>query len=70
MNASIEYNATIIYTDIHVLRGSNHLPREDTKTTPSPIARGPPMFRNFSLGAHMARADKPVGQKQSQSKYM
>lgn len=48
----------IVYIQFISLRLS-HLPSEETKTTPSPIARGPPMFRNFSLGAHMARADKP-----------
>ena len=30
------------------------------KTTPKPQARGPPIFKNFSLGAHMARVDSPV----------
>ena len=29
------------------------------KTTPNPMARGPPMCKNFSLGAHTATADKP-----------
>lgn len=35
------------------------LPREDTKTTPKPTPRGAPMFRNFSLGAHMATVERP-----------
>lgn len=35
------------------------LPREDTKTTPRPTPRGAPMFRNFSLGAHMATVERP-----------
>jgi len=29
------------------------------KTAPKPIAKGPPMFKNFSLGAHTATVDKP-----------
>lgn len=32
---------------------------EEAKTTPNPTARGPPMLRNFSLGAHMATVDRP-----------
>ena len=35
------------------------LPSEDTKTRPRPTPRGAPMFRNFSLGAHMATVERP-----------
>ena len=35
------------------------LPSEDTKTTPRPTPRGAPMFKNFSLGAHMATVERP-----------
>lgn len=34
-------------------------PREEANTTPKPTANGPPMFKNFSLGAHMATVDRP-----------
>ena len=37
-----------------------HSPSDDMKTTPSPIAKGPPMFKNFSLGAQIAKVDKPT----------
>lgn len=36
-----------------------YLPREDAKTTPKPIANGPPILRNLSLGAQTATADRP-----------
>jgi hypothetical protein len=36
-------------------------PMEEAKTSPNPQARGPPMFKNFSLGAHIATVDKPRG---------
>ena len=32
---------------------------EEAKTTPKPTANGPPILRNFSLGAHMATVDSP-----------
>ena len=32
---------------------------EDASTTPIPIARGPPMYKNFSLGAHTANVESP-----------
>ena len=32
---------------------------EAQKTTPNPMARGPPILRNFSLGAHTATVDRP-----------
>ncbi len=32
---------------------------DDIKTTPRPIARGPPMYKNLSLGAVTAIVDKP-----------
>ena len=35
-------------------------PIEATKTAPNPAPRTPPMFRNFSLGAHTATVDRPV----------
>ena len=38
---------------------SSYSPREEAKTTPKPTASGPPMFRNFSLGAHMATVERP-----------
>lgn len=36
-----------------------NLPRLETSITPKPQARGAPMFKNFSLGAVIARADNP-----------
>ena len=39
--------------------GRNIDPREDAKTRPRPTPRGAPMFRNFSLGAHMATVERP-----------
>jgi len=38
-------------------------------TTPSPMASGPPIYKNLSLGAHMAKADKPNKQRRH-DKYM
>ena len=35
------------------------IPNEDAKTTPKPMANGPPMDKNFSLGAQAATVDKP-----------
>ena len=35
------------------------LPRLAQKTTPRPMARGPPQFKNLSLGAHMAVVERP-----------
>ena len=35
------------------------LPMDAAKTAPKPIANGPPIFKNFSLGAHTATVDKP-----------
>ncbi len=35
-------------------------PTDDMKTTPNPMARGPPMFKNFSLGAQIASVDRPA----------
>lgn len=32
---------------------------DDANTTPSPMASGPPMYRNWSLGAHTATVDRP-----------
>lgn len=32
---------------------------EEAKTTPKPTASGPPILRNFSLGAHIATVDRP-----------
>lgn len=40
-------------------RGRNIDPSEDAKTRPRPTPRGAPMFRNFSLGAHMATVERP-----------
>lgn len=37
----------------------SRLPREDAKTRPRPTPSGAPMFRNFSLGAHMATVERP-----------
>lgn len=34
-------------------------PIDATRTTPSPKARGPPMLRYFSLGAHAAVRVRP-----------
>lgn len=36
-----------------------YVPIDDAKTKPKPMPSGPPMFRNFSLGAHMATVDNP-----------
>ena len=38
---------------------AKNIPNDDTKTTPNPAASGPPMFKNFSLGADIATKDKP-----------
>jgi len=38
---------------------NGYLPRDDAKTTPKPIANGPPILRNLSLGAQTATADSP-----------
>ena len=35
------------------------IPMEAQKTTPKPMARGPPMLRNFSLGAQTATVERP-----------
>ena len=35
------------------------LPRDAAKTAPKPMAKGPPMFKNLSLGAQTATADRP-----------
>ena len=32
----------------------------EANTSPKPQANGPPMFKNFSLGAHIATVDSPV----------
>lgn len=42
-----------------LLRSEEHRPSDEAKTTPKPTASGPPMFRNFSLGAHMATVERP-----------
>lgn len=42
-----------------VVGGSHMEASEEAKTTPRPMARGPPMARNLSLGAHAAIVDKP-----------
>ena len=36
-----------------------NIPRDAANTTPSPHAKGPPMYRNFSLGAHAATVESP-----------
>lgn len=35
------------------------LPSEAAKTAPKPMANGPPMLRNFSLGAQTATVESP-----------
>ncbi len=42
-----------------VVGGRNMEPRLAQKTTPSPMARGPPQARNLSLGAQAATVDRP-----------
>merc|ERR1712012_57139 len=42
-----------------VVGGRNAEAILDAKTTPNPIARGPPMYRNLSLGAVRATVDNP-----------
>lgn len=37
----------------------NILPIEEANTTPNPMARGPPIVKNLSLGAHTATVDNP-----------
>jgi len=37
----------------------DYIPIDETKTTPRPIASGPPIYRNLSLGAQIARVDRP-----------
>lgn len=43
-----------------VLGGNAKVPKQATNTTPSPIANGPAMFKNFSDGAQIAVADSPI----------
>lgn len=33
--------------------------KEEANTTPKPIAKGPPIYRNLSLGAQTATVDNP-----------
>lgn len=40
-------------------KGIDSLPMDAAKTAPKPIAKGPPMFKNFSLGAQTATVDRP-----------
>lgn len=42
-----------------VVAGKNIDPSDDAKTTPKPIANGPPMYMKRSLGAQAATVDKP-----------
>jgi len=35
------------------------LPKEAANTAPRPMAKGPPMVRNFSLGAQTATVERP-----------
>jgi len=37
----------------------NLLPKDAANTAPKPIAKGPPMLRNFSLGAQTATVESP-----------
>ncbi|TMW54381.1 hypothetical protein DOY81_000560 [Sarcophaga bullata] len=40
--------------------GGNHMPAmEEAITNPRPIAKGPPIYKNLSLGAQTAIVDKP-----------
>ena len=39
--------------------GKNAEAIEDIKTTPNPMAKGPPMYKNLSLGAVIAIVDNP-----------
>lgn len=39
--------------------GKNIDAKEEANTTPSPIANGPPIIRNLSLGAQTATVDRP-----------
>lgn len=42
-----------------VVGGKNIVATDEAKTTPNPIARGPPIYKNFSDGAHTATVDNP-----------
>lgn len=41
------------------MAGKNIDPNDDAKTTPKPIANGPPIYKNRSFGAQTATVDKP-----------
>uniref|UniRef100_A0A1B0BQD0 Uncharacterized protein n=1 Tax=Glossina palpalis gambiensis TaxID=67801 RepID=A0A1B0BQD0_9MUSC len=44
---------------LYAVVGGNHIPANELAiTTPKPIAKGPPIYKNLSLGAHTAIADK------------
>ena len=45
------------------------IPIDEMKTTPRPIASGPAMLRNLSLGAHTAKVDKPVSKETISKSY-
>ena len=54
------YNAIdIIDAPNAVVGGKNAEAIEDMKTTPNPMAKGPPIYKNLSLGAVIAIVDKP-----------
>jgi hypothetical protein len=56
---NIKHGVQVKQTCIQIKYNKN-LPIEEANTSPRPTARGPPMFRNFSLGAHIATVDNPV----------
>ena len=54
------YNATDIRPAPNAeVGGRNMVPILEANTTPKPIANGPPMYKNFSLGAQRATVDSP-----------
>jgi hypothetical protein len=59
INGQLNLNTITGYRD-------NPLPIDAARTMPRPMARGPPMYRNFSLGAHTASIERPATGRKTQ----